>query len=232
MGLVDAALGRRDREGDRQLPRLRRADPGTGRALARPDQGSRGEGERRARAARCRQGRADRRGRRPDRRRRARRPVPDRRLPDRLRHLVEHERERGDRLARRRGRASRTTTSTWGSPRTTCSPRPSTSRRSASSSATCCPRSRGWRARSRPRRWSSTTSSSRAARTGWTRSRHARPGVRRLRGPGARRIGADRLDARAARARSRSAAPPSAPGSTPIPSSPRAYARGSRPRPG
>ena len=36
--------------------------------------------------------------------RRARRPVPDRRLPDRLGHLVEHERERGDRRARRRGR--------------------------------------------------------------------------------------------------------------------------------
>ena len=37
-----------------------------------------------------------------DRRRRARRPVPDRRVPDRLGHLVEHERERGDRRARRR----------------------------------------------------------------------------------------------------------------------------------
>ena len=36
---------------------------------------------------------------------RARRPVPDRRLPDRLGHLLEHERERGDRVARRRGRA-------------------------------------------------------------------------------------------------------------------------------
>ena len=43
---------------------------------------------------------------RPDRPRRARRPVPDRRLPDRLGHVVEHERERGDRDARRRGRAS------------------------------------------------------------------------------------------------------------------------------
>ena len=49
--------------------------------------------------------RADRRRRRPDRARRARRPVPDRRLPDRFRHLVEHECERGDRQARGRGRA-------------------------------------------------------------------------------------------------------------------------------
>ena len=36
--------------------------------------------------------------------RRARRPVPDRRLPDRLRDLHEHERQRGDREPRRRGR--------------------------------------------------------------------------------------------------------------------------------
>ena len=36
--------------------------------------------------------------------RRARRPVPDRRLPDRLRHLVEHERQRGAGEHRRRGR--------------------------------------------------------------------------------------------------------------------------------
>src|SRR3954467_7910686 len=35
-----------------------------------------------------------------------RRPVPDRRLPDRLGHVVEHERQRGDRDARRRRRAS------------------------------------------------------------------------------------------------------------------------------
>src|SRR3954468_8037389 len=46
---------------------------------------------------------ADRgRGRR-DRRRQARRAVPDRRLPDRLGHLVEHERQRGDGEDRRRG---------------------------------------------------------------------------------------------------------------------------------
>ena len=41
------------------------------------------------------------------RRRRARRAVPDRRLPDRLGHLEQHERQRGDRDARlaRRGKA-------------------------------------------------------------------------------------------------------------------------------
>ena len=48
-----------------------------------------------------------RRGRR-DRRRRAPRPLPDRRVPDRLRHVVEHEHERGARLPRRAGRGRRT----------------------------------------------------------------------------------------------------------------------------
>ena len=43
-------------------------------------------------------------GRRPHRRGRVRRPVPDRRLPDRLGDELEHERQRGDRDARRRGR--------------------------------------------------------------------------------------------------------------------------------
>ncbi len=46
----------------------------------------------------------DRRSRRSRRARRARRPVSDRRLPDRFRHLVEHERQRGDRGPRGTGR--------------------------------------------------------------------------------------------------------------------------------
>ena len=100
------ALGRRDRQGDRELPRLRRADPGARRALARPDQGGGRPRERRAGPARRGEGGADRGRRRPHRRRRARRPVPDRRLPDRLGHVVEHERQRGD------GRRSRARTST------------------------------------------------------------------------------------------------------------------------
>ena len=41
---------------------------------------------------------------------RARRPVPDRRLPDGLGHLLEHERERGDRQPRRRRGVTPTTT--------------------------------------------------------------------------------------------------------------------------
>ena len=69
-----------------------------------PHQGRRRARERRARPARRRPRQADRRGRRRDRRGQARRPVPDRRLPDRLGHLVEHERQRGDRQPRRRGR--------------------------------------------------------------------------------------------------------------------------------
>ena len=61
------------------------------------------------------------------RRRRPRRPVPDRHLPDGLGHLDQHEHERG-RRAPRHGRASaaarstRTTTSTAASPRTTSIP--------------------------------------------------------------------------------------------------------------
>ena len=86
------------------------------------------------------QGRADRRRRRPDRGRRARRPVPDRRLPDRLGHLLQHERQRGDRNSRRRGHRTPTTTSTWASRPTTCSRRPCTWPRSTAPSTSCCPR--------------------------------------------------------------------------------------------
>ena len=73
--------------------------------MARTDQGRGRARERRARAARRGEGGAHRRRRRCNRRGRARRPVSDRRLPDRLRHELEHERERGDRRARRRRRA-------------------------------------------------------------------------------------------------------------------------------
>ena len=94
-------------QGRRELPRLGRARAGGGRALARPHQGRRGARERRARPARRRRwpSGSPRAGDEVAARR-ARRPVPDRRLPDRLGHLVEHERQRGDREARRRGRAS------------------------------------------------------------------------------------------------------------------------------
>ena len=70
-------------------------------------------------------------------RRALRRPVSDRRLPDRLRHVEQHERQRGDQqpghravgrrpLQRQTSRSIPTTTSTWGKARTTCSPRRST----------------------------------------------------------------------------------------------------------
>ena len=82
-------------------------------------------GQRRARRARRRHGRRDpRRGRRggPGR---ARRGVPGGRVPDRFRHLEQHERQRGHRdpgLALRwAGRCTRTTTSTRPSRPTTCS---------------------------------------------------------------------------------------------------------------
>ena len=66
-----------------------------------------------------------------------RRPVPDRRLSDRLGHVEQHERQRGDRqpgdraarrrpLRSQRSRSIPTTTSTWGRAPTTCSPRRST----------------------------------------------------------------------------------------------------------
>ena len=66
------------------------------RARARADQGRGGPREPARPAG---EGRDRGRGR-GGRGRRARRPVPDRRVPDRFGHVVEHERERGDRPAR------------------------------------------------------------------------------------------------------------------------------------
>ena len=78
-----------------------------------PDQGAwPGQGGRRAReqghrrARRVHRGRHRRRGRR-GRRRRARRALPHRRLPDRLGHQLQHERQRGDRDAGRARRGRR-----------------------------------------------------------------------------------------------------------------------------
>ena len=73
-------------------------------ALARAHQGRRRSGQCRSRAPRSRPRRPDCGSRRPHRRGRVRRPVPDRRLPDRFGDELEHERERGDRDARRRRR--------------------------------------------------------------------------------------------------------------------------------
>ena len=99
------AVGRRDPQGRRQLPRVRRARAGrvvrwlgrikgaAARANAELGLLDADLAERIAAA-----GDEIAAGR-------ARRPVPDRRLPDRLGHVVEHERQRGHRHARRRGRA-------------------------------------------------------------------------------------------------------------------------------
>ena len=98
-------MGRGDRQGRRELPDLRRDGARRGDPLAGAPEGRRRRRQRRARPARQAQGPEHREGGRRDRRRQARRPVPDRRLPDRLGHLDEHQRQRGDRAAGRGGRA-------------------------------------------------------------------------------------------------------------------------------
>ena len=100
------AVGRGDPQGGRRTsPCPASACPvAVVRWLGR-DQGRGGARERRPRAARRRPRAADRRRGRRDRRGPARRAVPDRRLPDRLGHVVEHERQRGHRHAGGRGRA-------------------------------------------------------------------------------------------------------------------------------
>ena len=89
---------------------------------------------------------AGHRGGRPrGRARRVGRRVPDRRLPDRLGHVEQHERQRGDRHPGQRGRSAApctpTTTSTPRSRATTSSRPASTSRRRRASSTTWSPRS-------------------------------------------------------------------------------------------
>ena len=80
-----------------------RADSDAGRAMARAHQGRLGARERGARASRPGSGGADRRRGRSGGSGRVRRPVPARRLPDGLRDVLEHERERGHRRPRGRG---------------------------------------------------------------------------------------------------------------------------------
>ncbi len=162
--------------------------------------------------------RRDRRRRRRGRARRARRRVPDRPLPDRFRHVDEHERQRGAR--RPRVRTAR---------RTRAPQRPGqrvavVQRRVPVGGPPC--RRAGDRRRPRSRRREAGEGV--AAQAAGVRprgevgphaphgrhARHARPGVRRLRIAGRRRDRAPaRLTARAC-ACSRSAAPRSAPAST------------------
>ncbi len=152
--------------------------------------------------------------------RRVRRPVPDRRVPDRLGHLVEHERQRGDRDDRRRRRARER-------------PRqhgPVLERRVPVGRAPG--RARRGHQRAAP--------GARPARAGVRRqggrvprhrqggphppdgrcARHARAGVQRVRGAGPARRPAGPQRAAAGMPRSRSAGPRPAPASTPTRSSP------------
>ena len=163
--------------------------------------------------------------------RRARRPVSDRRLPDRLRHLIEHERERGPRQARRR-RRPRERRRQHGTVVERRLPlrRPSRCAR-RDRPTTFSPRWSSLRTRSKRRRWSSTTSWKSGPRHGWTPCRS--PLARNSPATPRRCARASSESARPHRgsARSRSAERPSEPGSTPIPSSPRALQLLGRDRP-
>ena len=153
--------------------------------------------------------------------RRVRRPVPDRRLPDRLGHLLEHERQRGDRQPAPARAPTPTTTSTWASPPTTCSRPLSISPRSTRPATTCCRRS----TRSR-RSLQAKADEFHGHRQGGPHAPdgrgagHARPGVLGLCRAGTAGRAASRATRCRRSRRSRSAAPPPAPGSTPIRSSP------------
>ena len=81
----------------RELPDLRDAARARPHRGARADQEGRRAGQRRARRPRGRRRGGHRRGRGRGRGRCARRPLPDRHLPDRLRDVVEHEHQRGAR---------------------------------------------------------------------------------------------------------------------------------------
>ena len=148
------------------------------------------------------------------------RPLPDRRVPDRLGHVVEHEHERGDRDAgvgaAGRGRSTRTTTSTRPSPRTTCSRRPSTSPWSAASSRHLVPALEHLGATLRE--GGAAVPDRREVGPDPPHGRHAgdpRPGVRRLRRADRRGHRAPPRHAAAGRPSCRSAAPRWAPASTP-----------------
>ena len=109
---VDGTVARSDSARGGELPDQRarpraHPDPRAGSAQGRLCAGEQGP-----RAARRREGGRDHRGRRRDRRRLARRPVPHRRLPNRLGHQLEHEHQRGDRAASPRRTASRCTPTT------------------------------------------------------------------------------------------------------------------------
>ena len=154
-----------------------------------------------------------------------RRPVPDRRLPDRLGHVVEHERQRGHRRAGRRGRASQRPRQ-HGPVVQRRVPERRPPRRARRGHQPAAARARA--AREGVRGQGRGVQGHRQVRPhapDGRRARHARPGVRRLRraGPARPRARAGRAPAR--RRRSRSAAPPPAPASTRTATSPPRCAR-------
>ncbi|CAA9557098.1 MAG: Fumarate hydratase class II, partial [uncultured Thermoleophilia bacterium] len=104
-------VGRPDRAFAVELPDRRRALPlhATADPRARGAEEGRRPGERRARHAAAREGGAHHARRRRGDLRGARRPLPARGVPDRVRHADEHERERGDLEPRHpaRGRRAR-----------------------------------------------------------------------------------------------------------------------------
>ena len=135
---------------------------------------------------------------------RARRPVPDRRLPDRLGHLVEHERERGDRGARRR-RRPRERRRQHGPVLERRLPDGRAPRRARRDRARPAAGARAARRGARGARREEFDDVVKSGRTHWMDAvpGHARPGVRRLRGAGAR---GDRARARHAAAARQGAA--------------------------
>ena len=172
-------------------------------------------------------GRRDRRGRRRGRRGRARRPVPRRRLPDRLGHQLQHERQRGDRHPRGRAAGRRRCTPTTTSTRRS---RPTTSSRPRSTSPPPRPLRHRRRARARAPRRRAAPPRRRLGRRreggphppDGRRADHAGPGGRRLGHAGRVRRRAGPRRAAPARRSCPSAARPSAPGSTrPTGSAPR-----------
>ena len=193
-------MGCRDHQGRRELPDLRRDRAARGDPLARPPEGGGRRRQRRARPAVQAQRHPDRESRQGDRRGPARRPVPDRRLPDRLGNLDEHERQRGDRQARRRGCAPQRPRQhgpvlqrrvpLGGAPRRArcraerAAPRPAPARALLRAQGQSVPERRQVRAHA----------------SDGCRPRHTGPGVRRLRRSDRARPGAGAVGARARRA--------------------------------
>ena len=168
-------VGNPDGAGRRQLPDRPPAARPADRPRPRPGEAPRrgGEPPPRRRPARRGDGRRHRVGRPSHRVGRARRAVPDRRVPDRVGDVDEHERQRGDRHAGVAsswvGRCTPTTTSTPRSRRTTpCRRRSAWRCRRAASATTCTRRSSAWPTPSTASPRARSTWSRPAAPTSWT----------------------------------------------------------------